>query len=269
MFLTVTIVITGLLSVKIMAREFAKKFYHSKAWELARNSIYQRDMGLCQKCLTEKNETVPGEEVHHKIFLRPSNINDPNITLNPDNLILLCKDCHIGIHKATTHKKRKRIVMNGTYINEEGQLQKQKIIIVHGAPASGKTSYVKEHMNKGDMVVDFDLIKESISMCFNRDVPETLLDTAFEIRELLYRLIEERKVDARTIWVIGTLPTRKQRSELISRLHADEVIHIEATIDECIERMLKDESRTDKEKQMQIIDGYFGYYQPPSQNKGR
>ena len=153
--------------------------------------------------------------------------------------------------------------MNGTYIDEQGQLQKQKIIIVHGAPASGKTSYVKEHMTKGDMVVDFDLIKESISMCDKRDTPDTLLDTANEIKELLYRLIEERKVDAKTVWVIGMLPTRKQRNELASRLHADGLVHIEASIDECIERMLKDETRADKEKQMQIIDSYFGYYQAP------
>lgn len=118
-------------------------------------------------------------------------------------------------------------------------------------------------MNKGDMVVDLDLIKESISMCDKRDTPDTLLDTANEIKELLYRLIEERKVDAKTVWVIGMLPTRKQRNELASRLHADEVVHIEASIDECIERMLKDETRADKEKQMQIIDSYFGYYQAP------
>lgn len=39
------------------------------------------------------------EEVHHKIWLTPSNINDTNITLNPLNLICLCRDCHMKQHR--------------------------------------------------------------------------------------------------------------------------------------------------------------------------
>ena len=33
-------------------------------------------------------------EVHHKIPLTPENVRDTNITLNWDNLELLCKSCH-------------------------------------------------------------------------------------------------------------------------------------------------------------------------------
>ena len=146
-----------------MAREFAKKFYHSKEWKRIRDIAFERDKGLCQKCLIEKGEHVPGEEVHHIIWLRPSNINDPNITLNLDNLITLCKDCHINLHKNSTHRRKTHTVMNGTYIDEQGQIQKQKIIIVHGAPASGKTTYVHKHREPGDLIVDLDAIKDAIS----------------------------------------------------------------------------------------------------------
>jgi len=48
-----------------------------------------------------------GDTVHHKVPITPENINDPEVTLNPDNLILLCRDCH-----ALAHKKTKRYKVN-------------------------------------------------------------------------------------------------------------------------------------------------------------
>ena len=37
--------------------------------------------------------------MHHKIPLTPENVTDPDITLNWDNLMLLCRDCHAAVHK--------------------------------------------------------------------------------------------------------------------------------------------------------------------------
>ena len=42
---------------------------------------------------------VPAAEVHHKIHLTPENINRPEIALNWTNLIALCKDCHMIVHR--------------------------------------------------------------------------------------------------------------------------------------------------------------------------
>lgn len=53
--------------------------------------------GLCEDCLKE-NKIAPAEEVHHKIFITPFNINDPNITLNFDNLVALCREHHRRRH---------------------------------------------------------------------------------------------------------------------------------------------------------------------------
>ena len=39
-----------------------------------------------------------GEIVHHKTPISPDNINDANITLNWNNLQLVCRDCHAKIH---------------------------------------------------------------------------------------------------------------------------------------------------------------------------
>ena len=79
---------------KDMARSFAKAFYDSKEWRAVRTYVLQRDRYRCTRC---KN---PAEEVHHIIRLSPENIWDTKITLNPDNLVSLCKDCHFAEHKA-------------------------------------------------------------------------------------------------------------------------------------------------------------------------
>ena len=41
-----------------------------------------------------------GTEVHHKIHLTADNINDASVTLNWDNLELLCKECHDIAHRS-------------------------------------------------------------------------------------------------------------------------------------------------------------------------
>ena len=78
-----------------MAREFSRKFYESRAWIRCRDAYRQSVYGLCEKC------GQPGAEVHHKIWLTPGNINDPDITLGWSNLILLCRKCHADIHMGT------------------------------------------------------------------------------------------------------------------------------------------------------------------------
>ena len=83
-----------------MARDFAKAFYHSQAWKQTQAAYVKQSGGLCERCL-QNGLVTAGVIVHHKIHLTPDNINDPTVTLNPDNLQLLCRDCHASIHKPT------------------------------------------------------------------------------------------------------------------------------------------------------------------------
>ena len=76
-----------------MAKNFAKAFYKSKKWQNCRRSFIDErtliDGGLCQICHKRL-----GYIVHHKIMLNASNINDASVSLNFDNLMFVCKDCH-------------------------------------------------------------------------------------------------------------------------------------------------------------------------------
>ena len=78
-------------------KEYAKRFYKSKAWQKCRAMIWARDRGLCVDCM-KRGIVKAAEEVHHVIEITPDNIDRPDITLNPDNLVSLCKECHQARH---------------------------------------------------------------------------------------------------------------------------------------------------------------------------
>ena len=80
-------------------KPWAEFFYKSQQWKHCRDYILKRDKGLCQDCL-KKGRLTPAEEVHHITPLTPENITDPSITLNEENLISLCRECHKARHGA-------------------------------------------------------------------------------------------------------------------------------------------------------------------------
>ena len=88
------------VSVEHRGREkgFADKFYTSPAWKKCARSYRASVGGLCERC-RDRGLIVPCEEVHHKIKLTPANINRPEVALNWANLVALCKDCHMEVHR--------------------------------------------------------------------------------------------------------------------------------------------------------------------------
>jgi len=95
---------------------FADAFYVSPAWKKCARGYRRSVGGLCEEC-RKKGLIVPAEEVHHKTHLTPKNISQPEIALNWDNLIALCKDCHLKAHRK---QKRWRVDQDGNVILPEG-----------------------------------------------------------------------------------------------------------------------------------------------------
>ena len=104
-----------------MAKEFSKKFYNSKAWLDCREGYIKSVHGLCNRCLKQGN-IVNGYIVHHKILLTPSNIDNPDITLNWNELEYLCIDCHNKEHMGT----HKEVVREGLMFNSRGEIVKKE-----------------------------------------------------------------------------------------------------------------------------------------------
>lgn len=76
-------------------RKYSDPFYNSTAWIKCRGGYMQSKGYVCELC---------GDVAvicHHKIHITPGNINDPNITLNWENLQAVCVECHNKIHFTT------------------------------------------------------------------------------------------------------------------------------------------------------------------------
>ena len=92
-----------------MAKDYSRPFYNSPAWISCRQAyIAERvkiDGGLCEECRSRI-----GYIVHHKILIDESNVNDPNITLNHDNLEYVCKQCHDRFPEHFVKSKRHKVI---------------------------------------------------------------------------------------------------------------------------------------------------------------
>lgn len=247
-----------------MAKEFSKKFYASKVWKDCRNQYASSVGGLCEKCALEGLE-VKGDEVHHKIELTPSNINDPNISLAWTNLQLLCFKCHQAIRYGSTGVTAEGLKFdsNGDIVRTEQKTERRKdakVKIIYGCAGSGKSTYVLERFKRGDVIIDLDVIGQAISGQEKTNLPIDLLPTVLSVREHLFALVEYKQIKAETIWIVAGLPNKKEREVLKDRLKA-EIVYIDATKEECIERIMGDDNRKDKAKQRMIIQKWFKDYE--------
>lgn len=90
-----------------MAREFAKPLYHSARWLHLQKLAMERTEtttgsvppGMCERCY-EHGLLKPAKVVHHITHVSPENVGDPSVTLNLDNLMRLCQECHAAVHSS-------------------------------------------------------------------------------------------------------------------------------------------------------------------------
>lgn len=80
-----------------MSYGIRRAFYKSKEWAACRESYLASVGGLCEECM-KAGRITPAVIVHHKVELTENNIDDPSITINPQNLEAVCLDCHNKIH---------------------------------------------------------------------------------------------------------------------------------------------------------------------------
>ena len=114
-----------------MAKAYARQFYSSKAWQSCRNEYAKKRHHLCENCLRQ-GVYKPGDIVHHRIEITPMNINHPEITLNHNNLELVCRECHQLRHEGSTGWRK---------YNDERRAKKkasQRYVVDENGKVSGK-----------------------------------------------------------------------------------------------------------------------------------
>lgn len=204
-------------------------FYHSKAWRDL-SYLLRLKSGKCQRC--GRIADMKQLHAHHKVLLTPSNVNDVSISLNPDNIEILCNSCHDEEH------------------NRFGYAE-HHIYIIYGAPCSGKTTYALERMSNNDIIVDLDMIYEMLTGQDGHEHSDGLRFIAFKIRDTLYDIIKTRYGRFNDAYIVAGLPHRGEREALARRLGA-ELVHIDTNEGECIKRAEGRSSHT-----TQIIKNYF------------
>lgn len=218
-----------------------KHFYNGTKWKQLREFILSRDNYLCQDCY--KNKVITGaEEVHHILEISI----DWDRRYDEDNLISLCKKCHSRRH--------------GRF--QGGSKKEKKVYIVYGAPLSGKTTYVINNKEDGDLVIDMDKLYQAITLLPLYNKPETVKANVFAIIDTLIDTIRRNIGDYNSAWIIGGYPIKRDREELAKGLKA-ELIYIDSNKEESLKRLkeCKDYRKIMNFKWEQYIEEWFDKFE--------
>lgn len=227
-------------------------FYRSKEWEmfirvLAAERTNADELIICEHCgepIILKYDRI----AHHKTHLTLGNVNNAEISLNPENIAFVHHRCHNEIHERFG-------------FGNPNAKQYKKVYVVHGSPCSGKSSFVASVAGPGDLVLDMDSIWDCISA--HRDTTnglhsghdERLLQNVFGVRDCLLDQIKTRFGNWQNAYIIGSYPRIMER-ERLARIYGAEMIHIDTPQAICEARAAER-----PREWLQYISDYFYNYQ--------
>lgn len=116
--------------------------------------------------------------------------------------------------------------------------------LVCGPPASGKSSYVKDNAERGDLVWDLDEVIRTLTHGLEaHELPVTTREIVRKVRatvmEELAKATRNKKNELERAWVIWSLPKVKTRRAMAEQLNA-EVIVFECPVENCVQNAEKD-----------------------------
>lgn len=233
------------------------QFYKSEDWANCKATVLHsrlKDGAIyceyCHKLILKDfnpsaNNNAGAIVYHHTIPLNNFNVNDASISINPAKIQIVHWACHNIIHNRFTA---------GT----NGQPEK-KVYLITGPSCSGKSTYVKERLEPGDIVLDVDDIWEQVSGQPRYTKPNALKPIVFKIRDTIKDLISKGAGTWRNAFIIESLPSKADREREAERYRAYnvEVITMQASAQECIERLHKAPGGRDIKNYEGYIQDYF------------
>ena len=219
-------------------------FYRSKEWclliqHIRHDRLNGDGLTICEYCgkpIIKEYDCI----AHHQTYLTEENVNDYDISLNPDNIMLVHHKCHNIIHDKLSYRGR-------------------KVYMVYGAPLAGKETYVNGVKCDGDLIVNIDSIWQCVSG--GNGKPNRLKSIVFGIRDYMLDSIKYRRGKWNNAYIIGGYPLISERERLCKELGAEEIF-IDTPKEECLRRLETCEDR-DKEEYTKYILGWFDTYIPP------
>lgn len=100
--------------------------------------------------------------------------------------------------------------------SDKQPMKPPEVIVVAGAPASGKTTYVREHAKPGELILDVDDLFKALSGWDRNARPEALLPFVLAARDAVVARLA-RPGPLRRGWVITATPDPAKRDALVRR----------------------------------------------------
>ena len=218
-------------------------FYNSQEWANFRKIIIAERLDENGQTIDEVtgNPIYKAYDIilhHYKTELTEENVNDVNISLNPDNIQIVSHKTHNRIH-------------------DNFGLRRRQVYIVYGAPLSGKSTWVKENACEGDLILDIDNIWQAVSGCDRYVKPNRLKSVVFKTRDCLLDIIKYRAGKWNNAYVIGGYALASERERLAQELGA-RLIYIECDKQTCLDRLAADDKRGEEWKD--YIEDWFRLY---------
>ena len=220
------------------------EFYRSKEWQDFREIV------IAERIQDDGNvyDEVTGKPIlraydlilHHKIELTEENVHDFNISLNPDNIMIVSHRTH-------------------NYIHDKFGYSHRQVYLVYGAPLSGKSKWIRENMCEGDLVVNIDDIWECVSGLKRYNKPNRLKSVVFKVRDTLIESVKYRQGKWNNAFICGGYSLQSERERLCKELGAREIF-IDVPQSECYARLELCDCIEDKDEFKKYIDEWFERY---------
>lgn len=245
----------------------AHPLYSTKRWQDTRERILRRDLGTCQVCgcglvrgRTHPRSAVVDHKVAHHFDLELFWCSD-------DGLQSLCKRDHDkGKQSEETLGYSDRIGADGWPTDRRhpfhtGSLPRRwgysiphgtkpsgiPVILVCGAPASGKSTYVEASARPADTVIDFDAIRKKVGGT-KWDQDMGVRARAFAYRAKIIRGLKDKRRGK--CWLIVTAPSQAERDTWCKALGNATVKLMDTTQRECIRRINAAPDRREQVEEM-------------------
>lgn len=234
-------------------------FYAGGDWDKCKAAVLNErikgDKVYCEHCgevilknfnPQEKNNAGAMVFHHKRPLLTVADANNAAISINPQNIAILHWQCHNVVHKRFTGQNTQ---------------PEQKVYLITGAPCSGKTTFARERMEAGDVLVDIDDIWQQISGQPRYVKPYSLNPLVFATRDEQEEKVRIRAGTWRNAFIIRGYPLAMDRRRAAERLGA-EVITIDTPKEECLERLRKNPQGRNVAEYEKHINNYFSMFVP-------
>lgn len=237
------------------------QFYNSQDWTDCKAQVLHERMKadgsiVCEHCgkvilkgFNPNERNNKGAIVfHHKVYLNSLNVNDASVSINPENIAILHWHCHNEVHQ--------RFGFGHSNIIEK------KVFLITGSACSGKTTFVRERLEPNDLVLDIDDIWQMVSGQPRYIKPTALKPIVFKVRDEIKDLISKGAGTWRNAYIIESLPSPMDRKREADKFKAFnvEVITMEATEQECLDRLHQNPNGRDVKAYEGFIREYFARF---------